>query len=184
MLNRYFIGFIATVGLIIILIILIFHGGGKSKVPVTNRTLDSYANTDAQVTLTIDGPINADQNHQQVKIIVSQNDATFEQIQGYQGNVVNRKSYANNVDSYTNFLFALERANFTKGIKSSQDERGYCPLGDRYIFELNQDGNELERYWATSCGTPKTYSGDVSLTISLFQNQIPDYDNLTSNINL
>jgi len=182
---KYFVGFIATIVLIILLIILIFHGGG-AKVPSTAKTLDSYASTDAEVSVTIDGPIVADQNHQAVKITVSNDSAVFEQIQGYQGDVIKQQSYPNNTDAYTNFLFALERAGFTEGSSASnlKDERGYCPLGDRYIFEINQDGKELERYWATSCGNPKTYKGIVGLTLTLFQDQIPDYSDLSQNAKL
>ena len=186
MFNRYFIGFIATIGLIIILILLIFSGGGKPKVPTTSKTLDSYATTDAEASLLIDGPINADQDHQQIKITISSDNATFEHITGYQGSVVTQQNYASNVDSYTNFLFALEHAGFTLGNKSSavKDERGYCPQGDRYILELNQDGQNLERFWATSCGNPKSYGGNLALTLSLFQAQIPDYDTLIQNVQL
>lgn len=184
---RYFAGFIATIVLIILLIFLIFHGGGKAKVPTTSKTLDSYATTDAEVSMTIDGPIVANQNHQAIKITVANDTATYDEIQGYQGDVIKQQSYPNNVDSYTNFLFALERAGFTEGSTDStlKDERGYCPLGDRYIFQINQDGQQLERYWTTNCsGTPKSFKGNTNLTITLFQDQIPDYDNLSNNVNL
>jgi len=168
------------------LIYLIFHGGSKPKVPVTHKTLDSYAVTDAQATLTIDGPINADQNHQGVKITVARDNVTFEQLQGYQGSVTNMQTFPNNVDAYTSFLLALAHAGFTQGNSSAslKDERGYCPLADRYIFEFQQDGQELERYWTTSCGSPKTYLGNTELTLTLFQAQVPGYDNLTQNISL
>jgi hypothetical protein len=184
---KYFAGFIATIVLIIILIMLIFHGGGKAKVNTTSKALDSYATTNAEVSLTVDGPIVADQNHQAIKITVSNSAATYEQIQGYQGAVQKQQSYPNNVDAYTNFLFALERAGFTEGDTSStlKDERGYCPLGDRYIFQLNQGGQQLERFWTTNCsGTPKTFKGNAGLTTTLFKDQIPDYDSLSNNINL
>lgn len=187
MYTRYFVGFIATLGLIILLIVLLFNGGGnKAKVPSTSKTLNSYATTDAEVSMTIDGPIVADQDHQQIRVVVSNNDATFQHVQGYQGDVINQQSYANNVDAFTNFLFALGRVGFTNGNRSStlKDERGYCPLGDRYIFELTQDGQTIERFWATSCGGTKTYSGNLDTTITLFQRQIPDYGIQSQNISL
>lgn len=184
---RYFIGFVATVGLIILLIILIFHGGGsKPKVPVTQKTLASYATTDASAVMIADGPIGADQNHEQVQIIVSNSDATFEHIKGYQGNVVKTQNYANNTAAFTNFLFALDRAGFTNGSNASalKDERGFCPLGDRYIFSLRQGGQTLERYWATTCGGTRTYLGSFDLTRELFQNQIPNYSTLIQDVTL
>jgi hypothetical protein len=135
--------------------------------------------------MTIDGPINASQEHEQVRISVTKDQTNFERLNGYEGKVVDSKNYASNQEAYANFLFALSKAGFTKGdtSKELQEERGYCPLGRRYIFELIQDGRSIERYWATSCGKPKTYQGDVSLTLQLFQDQIPDYGNLVSNIN-
>lgn len=182
---RYFIGFIATIGLIIILILLIFHGGSnKAKVPTTAKTLDSYANTNAEAQLTIDGPINAPQNHQQIQISVGQDETTFEQLQGYNGSVVNLQSFTNTEASYSAFLHALTVAGFTDGNTSSSlgDDQGYCPLGSRYIFQLTQNGNNIERFWATNCGNPKTYLGNLNLTLALFQAQVPGYNTLTQNI--
>ena len=183
---RYFIGFLITVGLVILLIFLLFHGGGKSKLPLTPKTLVSYATTNAEVRLTIDGPINADQLHQQIRITVDSTEVTYEQIQGYDGSVVSQQQFASSQSAYDVFLHALSHAGFTQGDTSKTliDERGYCALGDRYIFELRQDGNDIERYWATSCGKPKTYLGTLSLTLSLFQTQVPGYTDLTQNVHL
>src|SRR4051812_43509491 len=94
---RYFIGFLLAILLIIFVIILLFRGGGKPAVtPSTTKSLDSYASTDAEVVMTIDGPITADQTHRAVRITVNRDDASFEQIQGYDGNVTNQQHYANN----------------------------------------------------------------------------------------
>lgn len=180
---RYYIGFLITAGLLVTLIFLLFHSGNQVKVPTTAQPLISYANTDAEVSLTIDGVINASQAHQQVQIIVNQNNVTFDQIQGYDGNIVNQKQFANSKNSYEVFLHALALAGFTEGDTSPalSDERGYCPLGDRYIFKLSEGGNNLERFWATNCGGLKTYEGDLNLTLDLFENQVPNYDSLAQN---
>lgn len=184
---RYFIAFLITLGLILSLFFLLFHGGSKPKAPpLTPKTLGSYASSDAETVLTIDGPVNADQSHQVVRITVSRDNVTYEQIQGYQNTVVNQQNYASNQDAYVNFLLALAHAGFTRGDNNpnQSDERGYCALGDRYIFELRQDGNELERYWGTSCGNPKTYLGNTNLTLMLFQAQVPNYSALIQNVRL
>jgi hypothetical protein len=181
---RYFVAFMIALGLLFLVVFLLFHSGSKPKVQLTPKTLDSYATTDAEAVLTIDGPINAAQNHQQVRITVSRDDVTFEQLQGYDGNVVNMQSYANTENAYTVFLFSLAHAGFTKGDNNPalSDERGFCALGDRFIFQLQQDGQDIERYWSTSCGNSKTYLGSPSLTINLFQAQVPDYSKLTQDI--
>jgi hypothetical protein len=184
---RYFIGFLVTVGLLIILIILLFHSGSKTNVPTTSVTLVSYANTNSQVRLTIDGPINADQIHQQIQITVNKDTVTYDQIQGYNNTVENQQQFDNNENAYDTFLHALQLAGFTEGDTGSalKDERGHCALGKRYIYELIQNGNDLERFWSTSCGNiVKTYNGLESLTISLFEAQVPDYKALSKSTNL
>lgn len=181
---RYFIGFVIAIGLIVLIIILIFSGGGPTKTP---RSLTSYANTDAIARLTVDGPINASQNHQQLQISVDRNTVTYQQMQGYDGKVVNLQTYANGFNAYDAFLHALARVGFASGNSDPKlsDEKGYCPLGSRYIFELMQDGKDVERYWATSCGSgAHTYGGNVALTLSMFKAQVPDYNSLTSQLDL
>lgn len=185
---RYFIGFLISIGLIILLIVLLFHHGGGSKVPVTKAPLISYANSDAEVRLTIDGPVNAPQNHNTIQITVGQNDTTYQQIQGYDGNSVNTQTFSMTESAYDVFLHSLQHAGYTLGNDDSKlkDERGYCPLGDRYIFEIVQDGSDLERYWTTSCGggAPSTFRGRAATILSLFKAQVPGYDELVNNVQL
>src|SRR6202035_2269559 len=112
---RYFISFLVAIGLIILLIFLIFHGGGKPAVPNTTKTLSSYANTDAQVRLTIDAPVNAPQDHQQIQITVDRNAITYDQLKGYDGSVVNQQTFPNSNSGFATFLLSLQHANFTVG---------------------------------------------------------------------
>ncbi|HSX36880.1 MAG TPA: hypothetical protein VLG13_02050 [Patescibacteria group bacterium] len=183
---RYFVGFLISIGLIILLIVLLFHHG-PSKVPVTKQPLISYANTDTEVRLTIDGPVNAPQNHNSIRITIGQNDTTYQQIQGYDGNSVNTQTFAMTESAYDVFLHALQHAGYTLGNddKNLKDERGYCPLGNRYIFEIIQNGSDLERYWTTNCSsTPSTFKGRASIILSLFKAQVPGYDELVSDVQL
>lgn len=184
---RYFIGFLVTVGLIITLIILLFNGGGgKHEVSNTQKTLTSYANTDAEVSMTLAGPIVASSNYQQIQITVGRDNVTYQQYSGYDGQVVNTQIFANTENSYDAFLHALQHAGFTRGDSNPdlKDDVGYCSTGQRYIFKMNQDGDQLQRYWATSCGGTKTYLGALNLTLTLFQAQVPNYNELISTTNL
>lgn len=195
---RYFIGFLITIGLIILLVVLLFSGGGgksgqnngnqpsTSNKPKTVDDLAAFASTNAVVRLTTDGPIVADQDHQALRITVGQDNTTYEQVQGYEGTVVKQQSFVNNQNSYSNFLYALGRSGFLRGNDSKQlaNEKGYCPTGNRYIFELIENGTDIQRYWATSCGNPKTYEGNLSLTLTLFQAQVPGYSDLTQGLSL
>lgn len=181
---RYFVAFLVTIGLIILLIVLIFGGGGnKTKVPTTSKSLISYAQTDSEVSMTVGGPIRAQSDYQEYKVIVNRDNVKFELVKGYEGDVISSKTYDNNSNAYYNFLAALTRAGFTKGDNSKdlKNETALCPLGSRYVFELTQSGEQLERYWITNCSGTKTFLGNFNMTNSLFQNQVPDFNNLTNN---
>ncbi len=185
---RYFLGFFATILLILLVIILLFHGGGNKPKAPTGKTLASYATTDAELRLTTDGPVNAEEVHPQIIISVNRRNVIYEQVGGYNGNIIKRQQFNNTENAYAAFLLSLAHAGFAKTVSNpdpaSRDERGYCPLGDRYVFELIQDGKDIMRYWATSCGKPKTYLGSVDTTLTLFHAQVPKYDDLTQDIPL
>ena len=178
---RYFTGFLVSVGLIILILVIILKSGGSSNHPQPIN-LNSYANSDATVQLTIDGPINADQIHQSIQISIGRSESRSQLFQGYQGNIKTTNIYQNNQDAYTVFLHALNLVGFTKGNNDPKlsDERGYCPAGERYVFELTESG-DIERYWATSCGSQGTYGGSVIKTLDLFKKQIPDYNSIANN---
>ncbi len=181
---RYFIGFLITIGLIILLIVLLFGGGNSSKTPTTHKSLPDYASTDAITRLTIDGPINAAQNHNQIQISVGRDAVVYKALKGYNGDVVDQHTFINTENAYDNFLHALAVAGFTEGNNDPalQNEQGYCPTGDRYIFQLTQNGTDIERYWSTNCGGVHTYGGSTNLTLQLFEAQVPNFDDLTQNI--
>ena len=184
---RYFIGFMIAIGLIIVVIFLLFSGGG-GKSPSSSdvvKPLYAYADTDAVVRMTINGPTTAPQNRVEVQVTVGADQAVYQQFQGYDGDVVNTQSFANTRNSYYVFLRSIAGAGFHNGNNdpSLVDSAGYCPLGRIYTFELIQNGKALQNYWATSCGGTKTYLGNLSLTTTLFENQIPSYNTLTGDLN-
>jgi hypothetical protein len=182
---KYFLGFFITIGLIILLIILLV-GGGKPEVPSTSKALDTYSGTSAEASLLIDGPINARSKHQAIRITVGRDSVTYEELRGYDNNTVELKTFSNTENSYDVFLHALERAGFTNGdtSKALADEKGQCPQGNRYVFMLEQGGRTLERFWASSCGGAKSYLGNLETSLQIFQNQVPDYFELSRDIAL
>ena len=179
---RYFMGFLIAIGLIVLIFVIILKGGSHNS-GQPQIDLNSYATTSATAQLTLDGPITSDKTHQSYQISVGRDQVTFQLMQGYEGKVVSSKTYDSNANAFGVFLRALSLAGFTKGNNDPKltDERGYCATGDRYIFELTQGADTIERYWATSCGSQGTYKGNVLQTLSLFQKQVPDYNNLTGN---
>jgi len=183
---RYFIAVLVVIVLIIFGVVL-FSGGSKPHQPtITPKTLPDYAATDASVRLIIDGQINGDENHRAIRITIDKNERQVDIIQGYQGSVMQTQSFGNNESAYNNFLHALVQAGFTMVRKTTQtDETGICPLGNRYTYELDNtsDKKDFSR-WSTSCGGEGTYGGQPAFTRSLFENQIPDYNDLTNNVQL
>ena len=184
---KYFIGFFITVGLIIALIIIIFGGGGGGQQTQTSsgeeKTLNSLYDTDTQVRTTIQGPINAEPIHEQIRITVNRDNSNFEFIRGYENNVVDSQSFVSNETAFNNFLHALTNAGFGQGDDNEElgDELGACPFGQRYIFEIIENGKVTSRYWSTDCGNKTgNYLGNTFVTLDLFKAQIPDYDDLTN----
>lgn len=184
---RYIVGLLLGIGLIVLTFILIFKafsGGGTPEEKGIN--LNDYATSSAIVRYTIDGVTNSDQIHNKIRITVSQDTVLYEQIQGYEGKLVNSKTYPNNGQSYGNFLRALDLAGFENGNKDfDDDERGYCPTGKRYIYEALDGGDTLVRWWSTSCRkSVGNFEGNSSNIRTLFQRQVPDYGKLVSSVKL
>lgn len=180
---RIFTFFIIAIALIVLILVIIIKSI-TSGPPKSTIDLNSYANTGAVAQLLIDGPVNADQAHQQIQISVGNTNTQFQILSGYQGQVSQSKTFANNTSAFAVFLHALNLAGFTKGNTDPKlsDDRGYCPDGDRYVFTLSQGADTIQRYWATSCGGQGTYGGDVNLTLDLFQKQVPDYQDLSADV--
>lgn len=185
---RYIIGFAAVIILLFVIIFMIVKGGGgdsKGKVPETQKALTSYSNNDdITVTAHTIGPITAPENHNEIEINVTNTQATINIINGYDDNIVNSRSYPLTTEAFSEFLSALDKAGFTNGNTDEKlkDDSGYCATGQRYIFSIRDGANEIQRFWTTSCGGTKTYKGNRSATLSLFQNQIPNYGDLTQDV--
>lgn len=185
---RYFVGYLIIIGLLIVFIIVLFtRGGDGPRAPeVAPRPLISYASTGAEAVMTIDGPVNAASEHRQIRISVGRSNVTYEEIQGYEGNVTERRNYENSQAAYEVFLSALNLAGFREGATSAQvaDERGRCPLGNRFIFQLVEGGESIHRLWSTSCRDVTIYLGNAELTIELFQRQVPNYNEVAEDVEL
>lgn len=182
---KYFFGFLASVGLIIAVFILIVHGfSGGPKTPTT-APLTDYTNTNVQMRFTIDGPINADQSHRAVRITIDQNQAMIQLLNGYGQSVADQHTYSSNTTAYGNFLRALDLVGFTHGTTTAttQDERGYCPSGSRYNFDIVDGANVKQHFWNTSCGGAGNFRGNTKAVTTLFEAQIPDFGNLNYKLN-
>lgn len=184
---RYIAGLLLGIGLIVLTFVLIFRalgGGGGSSERERQINLNDYATTNAVMRWTQDGAINSEERHARVRISVTKDQVTFEQIQGYQGKLVQTKTFPSNPQAYGTFLRALTLAGFTNARPNvTDDERGYCPQGRRFIYEIVNGGDEVKRTWSTSCSRDQgSFNGSADTVRSLFQKQVPDYDRIVSNI--
>ncbi|MBX4197249.1 hypothetical protein KW801_01685 [Candidatus Saccharibacteria bacterium] len=187
-LGRLIAGFVGFIIFIIILVMLFGHGGKKPAPLNPIKPLAEYAQTDATVTFTSDGIVNGDELHRAIRITISANQRQLDVLQGYNPQVIQSKTFINNQEAYTVFLKAIARSGFVAKLKNSKapaDERGVCPLGFRYILTLNDGSDDISRLWASTCGSKVGTSGGAITTLhSLFQAQIPNYQTLTSQVNL
>jgi hypothetical protein len=158
--------------LAILMLSKIFSSSGSTVKQTTD--ISSYARSGTAAQYTVDGPVVQNETHRMVRITVDQTQSMIELVSGYDGTVIRQEVYANTAESYRTFLLGLDNLGFTLGRKStsSEPERGRCPLGNRYIYKLTDAGNDVFRFWSTSCSTG-TFEGKPSSVAQLFQKQVP-----------
>jgi hypothetical protein len=180
---RAIIGILVGIGLIVLILVLVFTGGSSNNSPKQPLYMPNYWNSGSYAEITQTGPINAPQSHQELTMSVSETDSTLSILNGYENNVVSTNNFPMDPTAYTDFLFALQRLDFTSGNNSSSlsDSRGYCPFGDLYTFSFNNGTNQVENYWENTCGQGN-FEGQAGPIKDLFIAEIPNYDNLTSGL--
>jgi hypothetical protein len=183
---KYFLGFLASIALIVLVVFLIIRGfsGGGTTVKEQKPLVD-YANTQTEVSMLVDGPINANQVHNAYRITVGRNVTTIETFQGYEQTVIDTRSYDNNTDSYRSFLAALDFAGFGKGDpKVKTDPAGACAIDDRVIMSIDNGTDQIQKFWTTTCKVKGSFKGSLPQVAQLFKAQAPDYEVMTRNLNL
>ena len=193
---QYFIGFLLTVGLVILAFFLIFRGfsGNTSKTNTTQKTtpkVAEYAVTDTQVRMRVEGRVISEQEHAAYQITVGRSEVRLETFSGYDNQIKETRTYTNNQQSYANFLRALDFAGYTKGVTDAsdaqKDDRGACANGRRFIFEVVSGSNISQRYWSATCkNVGGTFRGNPDEVRRLFDRQLPmsDYTKLVGSLNL
>jgi hypothetical protein len=184
---RYIIGFLIGLGLIILLFVMIFRGGnGPAPAPNATQRMVDYANTETVVQYIDDYPVAADQTHRQLVTTVGRDQTTFTIQSGYEGKTLRTQSYPNNATSYAVFLRSLQIYGYTNGDTSAalRDDRGYCPLGHRYIFTIKNGDQNVQRFWATSCGNVGSFKGQTGSIRELYRRQVPDREKLLAGVQL
>ena len=186
---KYIVGVIAVVIILFAAIFWIVTGNndrepgqrGKPQIELTE-----YADSNAKVTYQINGELVAKEEHRAVRITVTRNQRTFEVLSGYDGDVISSKTYPNTSAAFDTFVHGLDIAGFTREKKAKYDsESGVCPRGNTMVYTLTQDNNELSRLWGSSCDkSDGPFGGNRREVSNLFERQIPDYQDLTDDVDL
>ncbi|MDZ7744403.1 MAG: hypothetical protein U5K77_01435 [Candidatus Saccharibacteria bacterium] len=186
--NRYGLALLGAIIAVIVIVVLIAVRlmTPSADIPVEQVDVTDYVDTSATVRYTVQGNIVGQDEFNAVRISVTKGRRTVEQLSGYTGSVVNRQTYPNNQAAFEAFLYALDKAGYTEEqVARSDDERGMCPFGRRFIMEIEEEGDEVSRLWATSCSRRDgSFGGDMSTVRKLFEAQITDYRDLTSGLGI
>ncbi|HTH71769.1 MAG TPA: hypothetical protein VL737_00200 [Candidatus Pristimantibacillus sp.] len=176
---KYFLGFLAAAGLIVLVFILILRGFGGGRNASVQSQLTDYAKTETVMRLVESGPVNADQDHRSISVVIGRSKNTIKLVQGYEGHVLQSKDYDSNESAYTTFLRAIQLQGYTRGNTdpAKADSTGVCPLGKVYTFEIITGSDTVQSFWTTSCGGG-TFRGNRNVILQLFRAQIPDYSTI------
>ena len=159
----------------------------KEDVNLTRQSLLSTADGRA-VSMTVRGPIVADEDFRSYRIIVSPGARQFRAFNGYLETETNNQTLSNNVAAYDQFVNALDKANLVAG-KEFDAERnnlsGICASGKVYEFKLLNVSNTEHLFWTSTCGGSKgSLKGNVTQLSGLFLNQVPDGSNIADSLRL
>jgi hypothetical protein len=164
-----------------------FSGTSSSTATVdVSRTALLSTTADRAVRLTVRGPIVADEQFRSYRITVTPTSRTLTTYTGYLDTKVDEVILANNTPSYEQFVFALDRANLTKGVEFSGDKndtRGICATGRVSQYEILKGTSAVKNLWTSTC-SGSTGSLDASSTqlTNLFVNQIPNASTLVRKV--
>jgi hypothetical protein len=169
----------------------IFWNSGTTTVGQSSdegRTALLETSSEHKVVMIVRGPIVADENFYSYKVEISPSARSLTTYKGYLDQVVGTTSLDNNVASYKQFVYALDKADLMSGTQLTGDADntdGVCATGDLYDYKAVEGNNVVKHLWTTTCsGSKGSLSANRQQVTSLFLQQIPSYNNLLSNISL
>ena len=170
---------IAIASLVSLARVVFFSGSLSTKTSQVDVSRDALLNTSSNhsVSLTVRGPIVADEVFHSYKIDISATNRHITTYTGYLNTVVEQTSLGNSVASYEEFVHALDKANLTKGKQLTGDKNdtsGVCATGSVYKFTIYDGSNSVKDVWTSTCGGSKgSLDANVTQLTQLFVKQIP-----------
>jgi len=178
---------IAIVALFSIARAIFFPGTSTSTTDTTEQALLNTS-ADSSVSMSVRGPIVADENFHSYRINVSPSSRQLTTYNGYMGTVVEQKNLGNNTAAYTEFVNALNLAKMTAGNQppeGASNVQGICATGRLTEYSILNDNYTLETLWTSTCsGSQGTLRANSKQLSNLFLNQIPDANDLIKNVSL
>ncbi|HEY0965280.1 MAG TPA: hypothetical protein VGE13_02250 [Candidatus Saccharimonadales bacterium] len=190
--SRFFPMFITLVIIVLIIVAIvaigraIFSGGTDAPTAMETdqgRTELLKTSDDHSVSLTVRGPIIADEDFKSYRIAVAPDSRSMNVYKGYLDENERSKKLDNNAEAYEQFVYALDKANMMKGTEPSDegfnDLRGVCATGYVYEYAVLVDNEPVKHLWTSTCsGSKGTLQASVDQLNSLFMNQIPNSNEL------
>lgn len=144
-----------------------------------NREALLNTSTGRSVTMTVRGPIVAQENFTSYRVSASNSERSMIIYKGYLEEQTNGKTLGNNTQAYEEFVYALDKANMMQGKAPANDDeakdlRGICAGGYLYEFAVLSGGNEVKKFWTSTCeGSKGTLDASTDQLSQLFLAQIP-----------
>lgn len=183
---KYVLGIFGVIFVAIIAIVLITRGGGDNRPDVKPLVVSEEAREGVSAVYTVHGAVVGENQRRAIRVVVSQDERRLEILSGYGEAVERASTFPNTNAAFENFLVALDQSGFdNKRPTKITDDRGACPLGRRFTYELREYSQELLRLWNTSCGGKLgDFNGRSTTVRRLFEKQIPDYQKLVRGVDL
>jgi len=189
---KYFFGFLAVIAAIVVVVLLTINLFRNLDQPLEGTSLStsvydlkSDQAKDTVARYSVNGAIVAEENYREVHITVSKNVRTIEIIKGYNGTVEKTATFPNTPSAYNTFVGALVAARFSNRVDTTEVPRFTCVTGNRIFYQLQEASEKKVDTWSTTCGADQgNFDGSVDGTATIFRNQIPNYGEFTSDVNL
>lgn len=179
---------VAIIGLVAVARFIFFPGASSPQAVDTSREQLLSSTEGHAVSMTVRGPIVADENFRSYRIVASSSSRSITTYTGYLGAVLDQRTYSNNVAAYEEFVHALNKANMVAGepfTGERNDVRGICATGRVYEYALLNDGETTEMLWTSTCGGSRgSLRASSDQLNQLFRAQIPDSRELISELSL
>ena len=169
---------------------LLFTGSSSTSVSEFETQQQGLVSTSdgRSVSMTVRGPIVADEDFRSYQIVISPSERKFTAYTGYLDVITDQQTLTNNTAAYDQFVHALDKANMVAGTPFTGDKNnvlGICATGKVYEFRTLNGGEDQTMLWTSTCsGSPGSLKASATQLSQLFLNQIPNGSNIEANLKI